>query len=370
MGYNMFGSNTTKLSDFELNFSSSDRLNIVTGYHEAMIQSSQQDLAIMEAMLKVDAIEIQMRSKNHVNESAIVALREGAITKIKTAIYKAWQWLIDKVRQLTDAFIKAIKKVIHNDLKLLEKYEKDLIAHSDDIGKISVDAKYSYWEFDFDGNLDIVYNFDPPKFDQEKILKLAKSDYNDLDSLDFDSLFDVIGDTVDMSMRKLIKIDILGRKFKPIKATATGTIDAYIDKIKAYNKTLDVNAKQKAAALKLLNQYSKESKTFLEGEDDKIVYAYNRMIGVYKKEVLSYYKIKDKTYEEVLKAVRVGLKEGIKRLHELKSAKSESLNMLTDFYFDEFDSILENTYSDDIDNDNVVMESIIDEEFDTIGSLF
>lgn len=369
MGYNMFGSNTTKLSDFELNFSSSDRLNIVTGYHEAMIQSSQQDLAIMEAMLKVDAIEIQMRSKNHVNESAIVALREGAITKIKTAIYKAWQWLIDKVRQLTDAFSRAIKKVIHNDLKLLEKYEKDLIAHKDDIGDIEVYADLTYWEFNVDGHLDQVYSFDPPKFDQEKILNLAKGSNNDFESLDLDSCIDLFADSVDISMRKLMKIDILGRKFNPTEAKLTGNIEDIIDKLKTFNKWLDVNAKQKAAALKLLNQYSKESKTFLEGEDDKVVYAYNKMIGIYKKEVLSYYKIKDKTYEEILRALRTCLKEGIKRLHELKSAKSESLNMLTDFYFDEFDSILENTYSDNINNNNIVMESIIDDEFDSIGLL-
>lgn len=368
MGYDMFGSNTTKLSDFELGFSSSKRLNASTGYYEAMIESSQQDMALMEAMLKVDAIEIQMRSGNSVNESAIIALREGAVDKIKTAIHKAWQWLIDKVRQLTDAFIRAIKKIIHNDLKVINKYEKDLMAHKDDIGTIEIDASLTYWDFNEDDVLVEMNIFDAPKFDREQTLKIAKAKTNKAD-ITTEDCFEVLSASIDSSMRSVMKLVMFGKQIAPTKTTLTITVENIISRIKDLNNVLTKNEKDKAAALKYLAQEAKNAKTFLEKEDDDVVYVYNKLMTVYKKQVLSYYKIKDKTFEELLKYYRLALKEAIKKLHELKSPKSESLNMVTDFYFGEFDSILESTYSDDIDEESVI-ESLINKEFNSLEMLF
>ena len=112
----LFGNNRTKLSDIDfIDTPAAKGVNASTGLLEALIESAEQDFKLFEAMLKVDATEIKLKSTGVVSESAIAALHEGALEKIKQAIITGIEWLVSKLSAAKNAIVKAIKHRLDTD---------------------------------------------------------------------------------------------------------------------------------------------------------------------------------------------------------------------------------------------------------------
>ena len=90
----IFGENTTKLSEYETTIE--PNLKLSTMLYEAMLESLDSDMKITEAMMKADLTELRFR-RNNIEESAIEAIHEGVISNIFNFIVNGIKWIISKV---------------------------------------------------------------------------------------------------------------------------------------------------------------------------------------------------------------------------------------------------------------------------------
>lgn len=122
----LFRDNTTKLADIKIESMYSninESVSASTGFIEAMIEASERDLKLFEAMLAVDAIELKMKNNGVVNESTIAKLHEASIKKVGETILAGIKWLGSKVVAIKNAIVTAAAKVFDRDIKIVKQYE-------------------------------------------------------------------------------------------------------------------------------------------------------------------------------------------------------------------------------------------------------
>ena len=287
----LFRDNTTKLANITLESlfeNTTDSVTASTGFIEAMIEASEQDLKLFEAMLAVDAIELKMKNNGAVNESAIAKLHEASIKKVGETILTGIKWLGGKVLALGNAVVTACAKIFDRDTAMLKKYAPIIKQHADEIANKCAENNFSvkYYGFNVD-NIDQTFssmvNFDPPvAFDVAN----AKNNYkeNQEDAIEYycklsngtiDNLIMSHGDKIDKSY--IIEVPI-----KDAKSVIT-TLDRFTkgkDNIKSLNKMYNDFVKGLKNLEKAFNINS-------DNDQDSMVKV-SKMFGYYRQYALKY----------------------------------------------------------------------------------
>ena len=136
----LFGDNRTKLAsvtEAEVDIPIMPGVSAATGLYEAMMDSAKSDLAIFEAMMKMDALELKMRREGTFNEGAADTIKKGA-SKIITNIINGLKKLASWIKTAISAFTLAILKKLDNDKLLVAKYKKALENDKENVERISI----------------------------------------------------------------------------------------------------------------------------------------------------------------------------------------------------------------------------------------
>lgn len=339
----LYRSNQTKLSDFGFDFKPEmEPVNAATGMMEAMIESAQFDMKLMEAMLTVDAYETKLRANGSVNESAIVALHEGAKEKVKNAILNAWEWLLDKVRQIKIAVANAFNKIFDQDKKLLEKYKKDLLANKDKLGRLVLEDEFKYWDQDDNGGVKLIASLDDMSLLSIDVAKeIAKKDAETPNfMLNKRQMYSVIFHARPES--RIYKF--MEGELSPQHVKQEFTVDKVIKDMDELKEALRRNQKVKDALIKTMTAMKKKCIEDLKKEEnDAVVLAFNRVFSAYKQYVLMVIDLQDKGLKERIKFVRKALHLFVSKLN--KGMNESFMDMYLDMREAEFDHIMESSYS-------------------------
>lgn len=116
----LFCENTTMLGASNL----TSGFNAATGLSEALFESANNDHTIMEAMMRVDAVEIKMLREGSYDNAAMTALREGAAKRAWDFVVKKVLWLRDKIVAFGKAFWKAVKTFFSKNNQIVAAYKR------------------------------------------------------------------------------------------------------------------------------------------------------------------------------------------------------------------------------------------------------
>jgi len=125
------------------------------GLAEAMLESAKSEMAMFEAMLKVDAMEIKLNEQiTTLKEAEAIGgstplsiedkqtakgeLQKGTAAKVIEAIKKAIDWLIGKLKAAATAIYKKFIELIDRDGKMIKKHGTALKNNADIVNKVEI----------------------------------------------------------------------------------------------------------------------------------------------------------------------------------------------------------------------------------------
>lgn len=125
------------------------------GLAEAMLESAKSEMAMFEAMLKVDAMEIKLNEQITTlkeaeaiggstplaiedKQAAKEELQKGTAAKVIEAIKKAIDWLIGKLKAAATAIYKKFTELIDRDGKMIKKHASALMHNADVVNKVEI----------------------------------------------------------------------------------------------------------------------------------------------------------------------------------------------------------------------------------------
>ena len=108
------------------------------GAVRALIEAEQNRHNIVEAMMKMDFQEIQMRKSGSLNEAAISTIHEGAIGDIWAKIVDLFKKLIAKIKAIVGSFIAKLSSLWMKDKDYIKKYKKGIMYSVDRFNKMPV----------------------------------------------------------------------------------------------------------------------------------------------------------------------------------------------------------------------------------------
>ena len=111
----------------------------------AIYESTLSDMAMFNAMMKVDAYDIKLNEAEangtvdaEKAKESKAALAKGAAKNIFDKIAGALEWLAEKISDAYHSFKGKIIALFNNDAKMIAKYEKQLLAQSDKVNGVSI----------------------------------------------------------------------------------------------------------------------------------------------------------------------------------------------------------------------------------------
>lgn len=329
-------SNTTKLSRND-GYIDKNSFHIA---EMAIIESYQQDINLLNSIISSKNSQMQFMESG-IDEYKIHLLHEGTKDKIKTAILKMWNWLINKIREIKKAIINGFRKLTDNTDKMLDAYAADLERFADKIGTVPIEAyfKYSirvrtnnnqiYFDEllkDYDDYLDLVYNNSDTSMDLPVFLNMAKDDsINNLSQKDL--MYKVMKSIIpneelvqialgNKNDRAVIKSDV---QFKP---EAIKILKAYKNRIGKADNQLN----------KIVQNLEKSKKDFerKEIDDDKVLYNFNKVFSAVKQCILKTADFVEQTLYDHYNLLRKIVIEAIKKMKTLTEYKSKNESYLFD----------------------------------------
>lgn len=135
----LFGDNRTKLAavaEAESVIPIMPGVSAATGLYEAMLDNMKSDLAIYEAMMSMDALELKMRREGSLTEGAMETLKKGAGKLVKVVI-EGLKKLASWIKSVAATFTLAILKKLDSDKLLISKYGAQ-VKKSDKVGDITI----------------------------------------------------------------------------------------------------------------------------------------------------------------------------------------------------------------------------------------
>ena len=335
----LYRSNQTKLSDFGFDFKPEmEPVNAATGMMEAMIESAQFDMKLMEAMLTVDAYETKLRANGSVNESAILALHEGAKEKVKNALFTAWEWLIDKLKQLKDAFFSAMSNILDNDYRLLKKNKEELIKKKNELGELTLEAELKYNKVN-NGKIEKMYEDNIVIFSADDLIRFAQYAKDNNETLDPKNIAKVL---LKAGNEPLYKAVFLDEPLKPVKANIKCTSDVLISDYERVRKRLKASKIHREKIIKDLVAQKKLAMIKLDDADDELIFNVSKAFSAIKKYTLAIHDMYDKSIKEYIQVCRSLLHLFMGKLKKLDES---SMDLYMDMRDAEFNQILESTYS-------------------------
>lgn len=111
----------------------------------AIYESTLSDMAMFNAMMKVDAYDIKLNEAEangtvdaEKAKESKAALAKGAAKNIFDKIASAFEWLAGKIIDAFNSFKGKILTLFKDDTKLIAKYEKPLLAQADKMNDIKI----------------------------------------------------------------------------------------------------------------------------------------------------------------------------------------------------------------------------------------
>jgi len=108
------------------------------GAVRALIDIEQNRHSFVEAMMKMDYEEIQMRKSGSLNEAAITTLHEGALRDIWAKIVEMVKKFLAKIKAIFGSFIAKLSSLWMKDKDYVKKYKKDIMYESSRFNKMPV----------------------------------------------------------------------------------------------------------------------------------------------------------------------------------------------------------------------------------------
>ncbi len=340
--------NRTKLADIQFTETAAAKhVNAATGLAEAMVESIQQDLKLFEAMMAVDALELKYKASGSVNESTIIALREGALDKIKTAIVTALRWLVGKLKAAKDAIVKFVKNKLDEDYRMLAKYENKIKKHASELVPFSIDIivpKHFYEGRGMD------YTVFPNPFDIDD----AKH-FDDLVDNEYSGVFYYARvNGLDNYINKRISVEY-ANGYGPLESKQVATrytigtdkdLIEVLDEFKKLKKTLDEYDSRYSAFIKSIDKQAAmiEKSPSSLGLDEEHAPKIGKILGYYKIYALRYCEI---SKELLLTDIRVRRTIISTAIGKLNNVDESTIELYTEMSMHEFYDDLSNTYNDE-----------------------
>ena len=124
------------------------------GAVRALIEAEQNRHNIVEAMMKMDFQEIQMRKSANFNEAAITTLHEGALGDIWAKIVAVLKSIVAKLKAIFDSFIAKISSLWAKDKDYVKKYKKVVMYEPSRYDKMPVKWRKTKsgtnWDYKFE----------------------------------------------------------------------------------------------------------------------------------------------------------------------------------------------------------------------------
>ena len=173
------------------------------GAVRALIEAEQNRHNIVEAMMKMDFQEIQMRKSANFNEAAITTLHEGALGDIWAKIVAVLKSIVAKLKAIFDSFIAKISSLWAKDKDYVKKYKKVVMYEPSRYDKMPVKWRKTKsgtnWDYKFEltaTSLDDLDNSWKEDSDDRKKQLIANGWIGGHKDLDPDNIHDGIFDII------------------------------------------------------------------------------------------------------------------------------------------------------------------------------
>lgn len=351
----IFSSNTTKLAPINVEPTpAAHGVNAARGVMEALIESANQDMKLYQAMLKVDAAEMKIKKSGSYNESTLVTLREGAVSRIFKELADSFKWLAGKLRAIGRAIINAFYKITNADKQIIETYEPKIKANSETLKEVQLEDMVLFDEKSFSELTSVII----PDFDMDEAAKNDEDDDIIYVNKLLKKMFPSANDTIMSSHRKSDSAQVMMVRFtelyvsgeSPIKPQNTtisklGGADVVLNKYKQAKISVDNISKAMERKSKDLDQQAarvgniKQDK-YSEQETANIV----RTFGFYKAAILSYYGCILELAKTELAQYRKATKSMIGKVNNVSES---AIRVYNDFDMADFEEAFNTTTSDD-----------------------
>ncbi len=329
-------SNTTKLSRND-GYIDKNSFHIA---EMAIIESYQQDINLLNSIILSKNSQIQF-IESGIDEYKIHQLHEGAIDKIKTAILKMWNWLINKIREIKKAIVNGFRKLTDNTDKMLNAHAADLERLADNIGTVDVQYNFKYSirvrsnndqiNFiellnDYDSYLDLIYNNSDTSMDLPVFLDMAKDDsINSLNQKDL--MYKVMKSIV--PNEELVQVALGNQNDRGTFKSEVRFQPQIIKVIKAYKNRI---GKADNQLNKIVANLEKSKKEFERKEinDDKLMYNFNKVFSAVKQCILKTADFVEQILYDHYILLRKIIAEAIKKMKTLPEYKSKNESYLFD----------------------------------------
>lgn len=133
----IFDNNTTALGASVIPMD--EAYNCPYGTALALVESARSEMAMFEAMLRIDASEMRIRNQytGVMAEGELTSLSEAATGGIWKKIKEIFAKLVAKVKAIFHNFMAKINGLVLDDKKLVKKYEKELLRKTN-LGNLEV----------------------------------------------------------------------------------------------------------------------------------------------------------------------------------------------------------------------------------------
>ena len=326
-------SNTTKLSRND-GYIDKNSFHIA---EMAIIESYQQDINLLNSIISSKNSQMQF-IESGIDEYKIHQLHEGTIDKIKTAILKMWNWLINKAKDIFKFIQNGIRKIFDNTNKMIDAYGSDLNKYESQIGELDFKIILQYMDLtgkDFvpyqvlpDTSKDIrkYINSSIGSYSLEELLKIAKDEKTDNCSQQF--LYAAFV-KYQLHSEDQFKKYVIGDK-KPMEYHAK--IVFKYDYVNTLKELKDLIGKFDKKGKTFINNLESNKKSFEKTNitDDKIMYNFNKVFSAYKQFVLNTFNAAEKMLYDYYKLFNRLIAEAIKKMKTLPEYKSKNESYLFD----------------------------------------
>ena len=132
----IFNNNTTTLGTIDIPMA--EGYDGSVGCALALVESARNDLAMFDAMLKVEAQALNMGNAGYTNESVeVISLQEAAVSGIWNKIKELFSKLASKVKAIFHTFMSKLNSLFMNDKQMVKKYSKELYRKTN-LGNMTV----------------------------------------------------------------------------------------------------------------------------------------------------------------------------------------------------------------------------------------
>lgn len=133
----IFNNNTTQLAGRNIHMAEGYDCSFGTAL--ALVESARNDYSMFQAMLGVEARELQIRNESagYVNEGEIAALTEATGAGIWSKIKELFTKLVAKVKAIFHTFMSKLNSLTKSDKEMVKKYEKEILRKTN-LGNMEV----------------------------------------------------------------------------------------------------------------------------------------------------------------------------------------------------------------------------------------